>query len=80
MTLKDSRHANMKELRFNAADGVWRFLFAFDPNRAGLIFCGGDKSGGSEKLFYRQMIAKADDRFDAHLAQVEAEKKKKKGK
>jgi hypothetical protein len=42
------------------------------------IFCGGDKSGGSEKLFYRQMIAKADDRFDAHLAQVEAEKKKKK--
>jgi hypothetical protein len=45
---------------------------------AALIFCGGDKSGGSEKLFYRQMIAKADDRFDAHLAQVEAEKKKKK--
>jgi hypothetical protein len=84
-TLKGSRHANMKELRFNAADGIWRFLFAFDPNRAALIFCGGDKSGGSEKLFYRRMIAKADDRFDAHLAQVEAEKKtqkkkKKKGK
>jgi phage-related protein len=27
-TLKGSRHAKMKELRFNAADGVWRFLFA----------------------------------------------------
>jgi hypothetical protein len=24
-TLKGSRHANMKELRFDAADGVWRF-------------------------------------------------------
>jgi hypothetical protein len=27
----------------------------------------GDKSGVSEKKFYRQLIAKADDRFDAHL-------------
>jgi hypothetical protein len=24
-TLKGSRHANMKELRFDASDGVWRF-------------------------------------------------------
>jgi hypothetical protein len=32
-TLKGSRHANMKELRFDAADGVWRFAFAFDPKR-----------------------------------------------
>ena len=79
-TLNGSRHANMKELRFNAADGVWRFLFAFDPNRSAVIFCGGDKSGGSEKLFYRQLIAKADARFDVHLAQIEAEKKKQKEK
>lgn len=56
-TLNGSRHSNMKELRFNAADGVWRFLFAFDPRRAAIILCGGDKSGGSEKLFYRQIIA-----------------------
>lgn len=26
-TLNGSRHANMKELRFNAADGVWRVAF-----------------------------------------------------
>jgi hypothetical protein len=32
---KGSKHANMKELRFNAADGVWRFAFAFDPDRRG---------------------------------------------
>jgi hypothetical protein len=32
-TLKGSRHANMKELRFDAADGVWRVAFAFDPQR-----------------------------------------------
>ena len=64
----------MKELRFNAADGVWRFLFAFDSNRAAIIICGGDKSGGSEDLFYRQMIAKADARFNTHVAHIEAEK------
>jgi len=34
-TLKDSRHANMKELRFDAADGVWRVAFAFDPKAQG---------------------------------------------
>jgi hypothetical protein len=41
-TLKGSRHNNMKELRFDAADGVWRFAFAFDPNRCAILRCGGD--------------------------------------
>ena len=31
-TLKGSRHANMKELRFDAANDVWRVAFAFDPS------------------------------------------------
>jgi hypothetical protein len=30
-TLNGSRHQNLKELRFQAADGVWRVAFAFDP-------------------------------------------------
>ena len=67
-TLNGSRHKNMKELRFDAADGVWRFAFAFDPKRTAIVLCSGDKSGGSEQRFYRQLIAKADERFDAHLA------------
>ena len=50
-TLNGSKHANMKELRFDAADGVWRFAFAFDSHRQALILCGGDKSGGSERRF-----------------------------
>ena len=69
-TLNGSRHKNMKELRFDAADGVWRFAFAFDPKRAAVVLCGGDKSGGSEKRFYKQLIDKADDRFDTHLAKL----------
>ena len=73
-TLNGSRHANMKELRFDAADGVWRFAFAFDPKRRAAVLVGGDKSGMSEKLFYRQLITKADKRFDIHQAEAEAEK------
>ena len=30
-TLVGSKHANMKELRCNADDGVWRIAFALDP-------------------------------------------------
>ena len=68
-TLTGSKHANMKELRCNAADGVWRIAFAFDPDRQAILLVGGDKSGGSEKRFYKQLIARADDRFDRHLIQ-----------
>ncbi len=73
--LKGSRHANMKELRFDAADGVWRVAFAFDPKRKAILLVAGDKSGGSEKRFYRQLIAKADERFDGHLARLKKERK-----
>lgn len=75
-TLSGSRHANMKELRFDAADGVWRVAFAFDPNRKAILLACGDKSGGSEKRFYRQLIEKADSRFDGHLAGIRREKEK----
>ena len=77
-TLKGSHHTNMKELRFDAADGVWRVAFAFDPNRKAILLVCGDKSGGSETRFYRQLIEKADGRFDAHLAGTKREKDKEK--
>lgn len=79
-TLNGSRHANMKELRFDAAGGVWRVAFAFNPNRKAVLLVCGDKSGGSEKRFYRQLLEKADVRFDAHLARIKKETRKKKHK
>ena len=72
-TLSGSRHANMKELRFSAADGEWRVAFAFDPKRRAILLVAGDKSGGSEKRFYRELIRKADNRFDAHVARLKKE-------
>lgn len=74
-TLKGSRYANMKELRFSAADGEWRVAFAFDPRRRAILLVAGDKSGVSEKRFYRELIGKTDDRFDVHLARLKEERK-----
>jgi len=65
----------MKELRFDADDGVWRVAFAFDSSRKAVLLVAGDKSGGSEKRFYRQLIAKADQRFDDHLARAKKGRK-----
>ncbi len=69
-TLNNSKHSNMKELRFSADDGVWRTVFAFDPKRRAILLVAGDKAGGGEKRFYRQLIRKADIRFDDHLAKL----------
>lgn len=74
-TLKGSKHANMKELRFEASDGEWRAAFAFDPERKAILLVAGDKSGGSEKRFYKQLIAKADLRFSAHVRSLKTTKK-----
>ena len=67
-TLNGSKHANMKELRCNADDGVWRIAFAFDPERKAILLTAGDKGGVNTKRFYKKLIAKADKRFDEHLA------------
>ena len=71
-TLSGSRHANMKELRFSAAGGVWRVAFAFDPLRSAILLVAGDKAGVNEKRFYRRLIAKADTRYAAHLKRLES--------
>jgi hypothetical protein len=75
-TLKGSKHANMKELRFDADDGVWRVAFAFDPKRRAVLLVAGDKSGGSEDRFYRQLLRTADKRFDEHLKGLKNKERK----
>lgn len=72
--LKGFRHANMKELRFSATDGEWRVALAFDPKRKAILLVAGDKSGGSQQRFYRELIRKADVRFDFHLRRLQIER------
>lgn len=73
--MKGSAYANMKELRFEATDGEWRAAFAFDPRRQAIVLVAADKSGGSEKKFYKQLIDKADARYGQHLERLKAEER-----
>ena len=60
----------------NAANGVWRIAFAFDPRRKAILLCGGDKSGVGEGRFYRGLNAIADKRYAAHLDRLKAGRKR----
>jgi hypothetical protein len=62
--------SEIAELWVSAADGEWRAAFAFDTKRRAILLLAGDKSGLGVKLFYCELIRKADDRFDAHLARL----------
>lgn len=68
-TLRGSKFANMKELRFQL-DGVWRFAFAFDPQRQGVVLVGGNKLGADQRAFYTALVRIADERFAKHVAEL----------
>ncbi|USD65613.1 type II toxin-antitoxin system RelE/ParE family toxin [Vibrio sp. SCSIO 43136] len=67
-SLHGSKHSNMKELRVQSQGRPIRIFFAFDPERTGIVLCGGDKSG--DKRFYRTMIPIADAEYDKHLEEL----------
>jgi hypothetical protein len=74
-TLGGSSFPNMKELRFRL-DGLWRFAFAFDPQRQAIVLVGGNKEGERQRAFYEELIRVADERFAAHVASLKLERKK----
>jgi len=76
-TLNGSKHSNMKELRADADKQILRIAFAFDPARTAILLVAGAKQGKNQKRFYRQLIAKADELFDAHLKQLRASQRRK---
>jgi hypothetical protein len=71
-TLKGSKHANMKELRFEWQREVWRVAFAFDPKRQAVLLAAGDKGGADQRRFYQRLISTADRRLDEYLAALKA--------
>jgi hypothetical protein len=71
--LKGSRHP-LRELRPKRGASPLRIIYAFDPRREALLLLGGDK--GDDKRFYERAIAKAEQLWDAHLAQIEKESKR----
>ena len=69
-TVKESRHANMKELRVPRS--ATRVFFAFDPRRTAILLVGGDKKG-HWKEFYDELVPVAEALFDEHLEEIERE-------
>lgn len=64
-TLKNSKHANMKELRTQHCGEPYRTLFVFDSRRTAILLIAGNKKG--DNRFYDRMIPIADTLYDAHL-------------
>ncbi|MCM2569081.1 MULTISPECIES: type II toxin-antitoxin system RelE/ParE family toxin [Janthinobacterium] len=75
-TLKNPEHPNMKELRFKANNGaeVWRAVFAFDTRREAVILVAAAKQGVDEARFYRDLLSKANARYEQHLKKLDAAK------
>jgi len=59
-TLKGSKLNNLKELRTQTTDHVFRVAFLFDEERKAVLLIGGDKKGKNEKWFYKNLIKKAE--------------------
>jgi hypothetical protein len=60
-TLKGSNLSNLKELRAQTENHVYRVAFLFDEERKALLLIGGDKKGKNEKRFYRNLIKQAEE-------------------
>jgi hypothetical protein len=72
-TLKGSRINNLKELRTQSRQHVYRTLFVFDADRNAVILIGGDKTG--DKRFYLKIIKAAEEIYDDYLRRISHEKK-----
>jgi hypothetical protein len=66
-----SRHSHMRELRIQHQGRPYRVLYAFDPRRTAILLLGGDKTGRDR--WYEIHVPKADDRYDAYVAELARE-------
>jgi len=60
-TLKGSILSNLKELRTQTENHVFRVAFLFDKERKAVLLIGGDKKGKNEKRFYKSLIKQAEE-------------------
>ncbi len=72
-TIRDSRNANMRELRIQSGGRPIRVLYAFDPRQTAILLIGGDKTGISDRRFYQRYVRIADNLYDQYLAELERE-------
>ena len=65
-TLKGSKLKNLKELRAQTENHIFRIAFIFNEERKAILLIGGDKKGKDEKRFYRNLIKQAEEIYEAY--------------
>lgn len=76
-TLKGSKKLkNLKELRTQTEEHVFRVAYIFDPEQKGLLITGGDKKGKNEKKFYKDLIREAEQIYASYLERKQISKEK----
>ena len=68
-----SKHTHMRELRPQHKGKPYRILYAFDPRRTAILLLGGCKTGNER--WYEENVPLADKIYDAHVKEIEQEKK-----
>jgi hypothetical protein len=68
-TLKGSALSNLKELRVQDGNHVFRVAFLFDEERKAILLIGGDKKGKDEKRFYQNLIKQTEEIYEAYKRQ-----------
>ena len=75
-TLKGSKmHKNIKELRCQSQEHVYRVAFYFDPHRSVFLLIGGDKKGINGERFYKELLGKAEAIIKRHEKELEEGRK-----
>ena len=72
-SIAGSRHSHMRELIVQSRGQPIRIFYAFDPRQTAILLIGGNKTGISDRRFYRQYIRIADDLYDEYIAELERE-------
>src|ERR1019366_7910209 len=73
-SVRGSRHGNLRELRIQHGGEPYRVLYAFDPQRTGVLLIGGSKVGNDR--WYERMVPIADRLYHEHLAHLKREGKR----
>ena len=68
-----ARNSHMRELIVQSGGRPIRVFYAFDPRQTAILLIGGNKTGLSDRRFYRQYIPIADDLYDEYTAELERE-------
>jgi hypothetical protein len=64
--LKGVKFSNLKELRSKTDKHLLRVAYYFDQTRNGILLIGGDKKGKHEKLFYKNLIRRAEELIEKY--------------